>query len=245
MEFKTIRRPSVVEEIIDIFKEKLINGELKPGDKLPSETQLMDQMGVGRTALREAIKMLSALGVIEVRQGDGSYIVEGASSAAMNPLVFAILLEAGMNLELLELRTLLEVGYCQLAAQKAGPEDIQKIKNAASYFEGKIQSADEHIDELTRADLAFHFSIMNATHNPLVIRISRAVEELFFGSIQKTISQIEGRQWGIEGHRKIIEAIESKDPNRIRETVEMSLERWSNGLEENEEDREVTNLTIS
>jgi len=232
MAFKTIKRQSIVEEIIDLFKGKFINGELKPGDKLPSESQLMEQMGVGRTALREAIKMLSALGVIEVKQGDGSYIVQGASSATMNPLVFAILLEAGMNLELLELRTLLEVGYCQLASQKALPEDIELIIEAGKTFEEKVRSKVRDSDDLTRADLGFHFSIMNATHNPLVIRISRVVEELFFGSIRKTISRIEGRQWCVEGHRNIIFAIQAKHADQIRQAVITSLERWSKDLDD-------------
>jgi GntR family transcriptional repressor for pyruvate dehydrogenase complex len=234
MAFKTIKRQSIVEEIIDLFKGKLINGELKPGDKLPSESQLTEQMGVGRTALREAIKMLSALGVIEVKQGDGSYIVKGASLAAMNPLVFAILLEAGMNLELLELRTLLEVGYCQLASEKASPEDIQLIIEAGKLFEEKATSKIRDSDDLTRADLEFHFSIMNATHNPLVVRISRVVEELFFGSIRTTISRIEGRQWGVDGHRNIISAIQAKDADQIRRSVIMSLDRWSKDLDNKE-----------
>ena len=230
--FKTIKRPSVVEEIIGIFKEKLINGELRLGDKLPSETHLMEQMGVSRTALRESIKMLSALGVIEVRQGDGTYVVEEASSKTLDPIVFAILIESGMNKEILELRTLLEVGYCQLAAEKATEREMDLIRKAADAFEEKINSNEKEIDELTKADLQFHYSIMEATKNPLIIRISRAVEELFFSSIRRTISKIEGRQWGVEGHRNIIKAIEGNDANRIREAVVMSLDRWSKDLDE-------------
>ena len=135
-----------------------------------------------------------------------------------------------MNLELLELRTLLEVGYCQLAVEKASQLDIELIKKAAGIFEEKISSNEKDIDELTRADLEFHFAIMNATHNLLVIRISQAVEELFFGSIRNTISRIEGRQWGVEGHRNIIQAIEAKDATLIRQAVVMSLDRWSKDL---------------
>jgi GntR family transcriptional regulator, transcriptional repressor for pyruvate dehydrogenase complex len=230
MTFNTIKRPSVVEEIIESFKEKLISGELKPGDKLPSEAQLMEQFGVGRTALREAIKMLSALGVIDVRQGDGSYIMKGSSATTMSPLVFAVLLESGMNWELLELRTLLETGYCQLAADKATAEDMRMIEEAAFDFEEKVRMDDRDVDDLTKADIKFHFAILNATHNPMVVKISGAVEELFFGSIKKTISQIEGRKWGVDGHRNIIAAIKVNDPEQILGAVKMSLERWSRDL---------------
>jgi GntR family transcriptional repressor for pyruvate dehydrogenase complex len=230
--FENIKRPKVVEEIIEAFKQKLIMGELRPGDKLPSETQLMEQLGVGRTALREALKMLSALGVIDVRQGDGTYMLDEPSCASLNPLVFALLLQAGMNNDLLELRTLLEVGYCQIAAEKATEADIASIENAANKFEALVLSPDKEINLLTQADLEFHYSIMNATGNPLVILISRTVEELFFTSIRNTISKIEGRKWGIEGHRNIIAAIKDNDPLRIREAVIVSLERWSEDLEE-------------
>lgn len=230
--FKSINRPSVVEEIFEAFKQKLIIGELLPGDKLPSETQLIEQLGVGRTALREAMKMLSALGVVDVRQGDGSYIVDEPFSASLNPLVFALLLEVGMNQDLLELRTLLEVGYCQLAAEKATPEDISRIENAAEKFEKLINSPEKDIELLTKADLEFHYKIMDATKNPLVIRISRTVEEIFFSSIRNTISKIEGQQWGVEGHRNILEAIKNNNPSRIKETVIISLERWSDDLTE-------------
>lgn len=230
MTFKTIKRPSVVEEIIDSFKEKLISGELKPGDKLPSEAQLMEQLGIGRTALREAVKMLSALGVIDVRQGDGSYIMKGASSATMSPLVFAVLLESGMTRELLELRTLLETGYCQLAGEKATIEDMRLIEESANNFEEKVKMDGRDVDDLTKADLKFHFTILNATHSPMVIKISGAVEELFFGSIRNTISQIEGREWGVEGHRNILSAIRANDPGQILAAVKMSLERWSRDL---------------
>jgi len=229
--FKTIKRPSVVEEIIDIFKNKLINGEIKPGEKLPPESQLMAQLGIGRTALRESMKMLSALGVIEVRQGDGTYVVEGASSKSLDPMVFAILLESGMSRELLELRTLLEIGYCQLAAEKANPNELAYIEEAANEFENKITDKDLNPDELTRADLEFHFRIIEVTRNPFIIRISRAVEELFFSSIRNTISKMEGQRWGVEGHRNIFNAIKANDAIWIKEAVIISLDRWSKDLE--------------
>lgn len=230
--FENIKRPTIVEEIMDVFKQKLITGELLPGDKLPSEAQLMDQLGVGRTALREAIKMLTALGVIDVRQGDGSYIVEGPTSSSLSPLVFALLLEANMNHDVLELRTMLEVGYCQLAAEKASQKDIDKIEKAGAYFEKLILSPKKDIDELAQADMEFHYSIMDATKNPMVIRVSRTVEAIFFRSIRNTISKIEGQQWGVEGHRKIFNAIKANDSTRIRNSVIESLERWSRDLSE-------------
>ena len=231
MAFKNIKHESVVDEIIEVFKQKLISGDLKPGQKLPSESELVEQLGVGRSALREAIKMLSALGVVDVRRGDGTYIVEEVSSESLNELVFQIILEAGINLELLGLRKLLQIGYCRLCAEKASAGDIKIIEKAANNFENLVYRDDRNIEQLTQADLNFHYSIIDATKNLLVIRICRAVEEMFFGSIRNTVSNIVRQQEGSEGHRKILTAIKERNPESIRKAVISSLERLSKDLE--------------
>lgn len=224
--FQTIKRPSVVEEIIESFKQALIHGELRPGQRLPSEAELAQQLGVGRTALREAMKMLEALGVVNIQQGDGTHIVDEPSPSLLNPLVFAIMLEAGMGAELLELRSLVQVGYCQLAAQKATPEDLERVAEAAQAWESYARRTDRDVDRLTELDLDFHYAILYATHSPLVIKIGRTVEELFFASIRSTVSKIEGLEWGIEGHRHILQAIRDGDPEAVRQAVVASLDYW-------------------
>jgi GntR family transcriptional regulator, transcriptional repressor for pyruvate dehydrogenase complex len=224
--FPILRRPSVVEAIIEHFKAGLIRGELKPGQRLPSEAELGRQYGVGRSAVREAMKTLEALGVVEIQQGNGTYIVEYASSKLLNPLVFAIMLEAGMTGELLELRSLIQVGYCQLAAQNATEADWRHIERAAEAWDSYARNPGRDIEQLTHLDLDFHYSILDATHNPLVIKIGRCVEELFFASIRTTLSQIEGLEWGIEGHRRIMTALRTGDPETVRRAVVASLDYW-------------------
>ena len=231
MAFNNIKRKSVVDEIIEEFKQKLISGDLKPGQKLPSESELVEQFGVGRSALREAIKMLGALGVIDIRRGDGTYIVSEVSSESLNELVFQVILEAGMNLELLELRKRLQIGYCQLCAEKASASDIEIIEKAANKFESLSYRKDIDIEQLTQADLNFHSSIIDATKNSLMIRICYSIEEIFFGSIRNTVSNIVRQQEGSEGHRKILTAIKERNPESIRKAVISSLEGLSKDLE--------------
>ena len=127
-EFQSIHQPSVVEQIIETFKEYILRGELRPGQRLPSELELTQQLGVGRSAVREAMKVLEALGVVNIRQGDGTYIADKPSPKLLNPLMFAIMLEAGMAIEFYELRLSTQIGYCELAAQKANENDWVKLK---------------------------------------------------------------------------------------------------------------------
>jgi GntR family transcriptional repressor for pyruvate dehydrogenase complex len=224
--FHTINRPSMVEAIIQSFEHALVHGDLTPGQRLPSESELMQTLGVGRTALREAMKKLEALGVVRIQQGDGTYLADKPSPSQLNPLVFALLLESKTGNELLELRLMVQAGYCQLAAQKASSEDWERIEEAAAAWECYGGEPGRDIDRLTDLDLAFHFAILEATHNPLVIRIGRTVEELFIASIKATVSKAAGLQWGIGGHRRLIGALRSGEPDAIRKAVAQGLAYW-------------------
>jgi GntR family transcriptional repressor for pyruvate dehydrogenase complex len=224
--FRAINRASVVERIIQTFEHALVQGELNPGQRLPSESELTEQLGVGRTALREAMKMLEALGVVRIQQGDGTYIADSPSPTLLNPLIFAILLEAETGIEFLELRLLVQAGYCQLAARKASTEDWEQIEEAAQAWEACARQPDRDVDRLTQLDLDFHFAILEATHNPLVIRIGRTIEELFLTWIHTTLSKIEGLEWGIEGHRNILQALREGDCGTIYKVVAESLTYW-------------------
>ncbi len=228
--FPAIRQPTVVELIIENFKQALIRGALKPGDRLPSETELAEQLKVGRSAVREAMKVLEALGVVEIRRGDGTYVVDQPSSSLLSPLVFAIMLETGLRRELFELRFLIQVGYTELAAQKATPEDFQRIEAAAKALEDYTRNSQLDVDRATQYDLGFHFAILEATHNPLVIKIGRTVEELFFSSIQSAL--LSNVEWALESHRRIVQAMHDGRPEAIREAVDFSLVRWKRIIEE-------------
>jgi GntR family transcriptional regulator, transcriptional repressor for pyruvate dehydrogenase complex len=225
--FQSIHQPSVVEQIIETFKQSIIHGDLRPGQRLPSELELSRQLGVGRSAVRESMKVLQALGVITIRQGDGTYIVDSASPKMLSPLVFAVMLEAGMTIELFELRVLIEIGYCELAAEKATLEDWQLMEQAAKDLEDYVATGERDIDTLIRLDLAFHSSVLEATHNPLVIRIGCTVEELFFVPMRDTyIARTDNVQWAIKSHREILDVLHDGSPTAIRKVIEDSLVYW-------------------
>ncbi len=225
--FQTLTRPNAVDDIVDVFKQAIIRGDLHPGQRLPSEAELREQLGVGRGTVREAMKMLEALGVVDIKRGDGTYIVDKPSSALLSPLVFAIMLEAGMGSELLELRSIIEVGYCQLAAEKATPEDWQRIETAQLAFEDYARSPDWQVDELARRDLDFHYAILDATHNPLLIKIGRTVEELFFASMRGTLLKIFDTAHNVEHsiniHCHLMDTLRQGDLQAISDSVNESL----------------------
>ncbi|MEM6281542.1 MAG: FadR/GntR family transcriptional regulator [Chloroflexota bacterium] len=220
-QFQSIQQPSVVDQITQTIRDALIRGELSPGQKLPSEPELARQLGVGRSAVREALKVLQAIGVVESRRGSGTYVVEEPSDRMLNPLSFAILLGTNVSSELIELRVMIEIGYCELAASQATAADMQKIEQAARALENAVSHADhEHLAQL---DLNFHYAILEATHNPLVQKIGRAVEELFFSSISNNFKEVQNVEQAVAAHRDIITALHSHDLHQIRTAIVDSL----------------------
>lgn len=230
--FKSIRRPSLVEEIIESFRQDVIRGNLRPGMRLPSETELAQQLGVGRGAVREAMKTLQALGVVTIQQGDGTYVSDSPSPSLLNPLAFAILFETGTLTHLVELRSLFQVGYCELAAERATQEDWERMEQAARAYEAYASAPQRELERHTELDLSYHFAILEATHNPMVIRIGRTVEELFFASIRSTLTRAEGWEWGIDAHRNMMQAIRSGDPAVIRQAINQGLQYWAKDIQE-------------
>jgi GntR family transcriptional repressor for pyruvate dehydrogenase complex len=225
--FQSVRQASVVDQIIENFKQALVHGEIKRGQRLPSEAELCDQFGVGRSAIREAMKILQALGVVTIQQGNGTYIVDQSSPSMLNPLVFAIMLEAGMSTDLVELRRLMEIGYCELAAYHATEEDWSHIEQAAQAHADYARAPDPEVGELVRLDLEFHRTILEASHNSLVINLGHAIEELFFASMHNTyVAVADNLDKSVCFHREIVNAIRDKDPIKIHQAVESSLIHW-------------------
>ncbi len=230
--FQQLHRPSVVDRIIETMKQAVIRGDLKPGQRLPSEAELVQQLGVGRSAVREAMKVLEALGVVNIIQGNGTFIADKPSPNMLSPLVFAILLESNLSIELFELRFAIQLGYCSLAAQNATEDDWANIEAAAIALEEYARQEEIDTEVLTQYDLNFHYAILDATHNPLIIKIGRTVEELFFTSIHNTLVAYGQPDTAIESHRGIMRAMRGGNLNEIRAAIEISLVHWKEEIQD-------------
>jgi len=120
-----IGRQSISFLIKDLITSYLLSGELKPGDKLPTEIDLAHKLGVGRNSVREALKMLSSIGVLEVRKGSGTFIAKRMKPSILNPLILSLVFEQGTSKEFIELRLLLEIGSAELALSKITARDLE------------------------------------------------------------------------------------------------------------------------
>jgi GntR family transcriptional repressor for pyruvate dehydrogenase complex len=216
---------TLVQQIITNFREDLIAGKLLPGQRLPSESKLSSQLGASRTSVREAMKHLAALGVVEIRRGEGTYVAIGLTSEKLNPLEFALILDPGDSRELLELRRLIDLGCCELVALHATEEDFLFLNTLAIEYK-KIVESNGNAVKVAAKDIEFHKAFLCATHNRLLEKIGNTVLALFTKSIIRAVSDLEVARKGTEHHLNMVEAIRHRDVDQIKEIVESHLSVW-------------------
>ena len=226
---KPIENDSVVNIVLRRIKDALVEGELHPGDKLPSEEKLSKKMNVGRSTVREAIKMLEALGVVEIRRGDGTYIVESMDARSINPLIFSLILQTGNSKGLVELRYMVESGFMKLAIDKLTETDLNKVKKALDKHKEAVEN--ENYQNLGELDMKFHYTILEIIRNPFISELSQTVLELFRASISRTTKMVPER--AVRDHETLYKALKSRDKNKVEKAVQESFEIWKDHIREN------------
>ncbi|MFD3447484.1 FadR/GntR family transcriptional regulator [Microbacteriaceae bacterium 4G12] len=219
------------EEVSEAILTMIKNGSLKPGDKLLPVHQLAEEFQVGRSAVREALSALRAMGLIEMRQGEGTYVRNFDASAITTSLNTTLLMKQEDIVNLLEVRKVLEVGAVQVAAVRRTDKDLLEIKRALD--EMKSGLGDEDAGE--QADFRFHMAIAKASHNGILIEMMNHVAEMIAKTIGETRRIIlYGEQTTAERlaeeHQVIYEAIVNQDGATAEKAIFEHLTRVENML---------------
>lgn len=182
MDYKPIRTKKIYEEVADSLIDMIKAGNLSPGNKLESVEQLAKNFNVGRSAIREALSGLRTMGLVEMRQGEGTYVKEFDPSKFTLPVTSAFLMKLEDVKELYQVRKILEVGTAGIAAANHQEEDLLEIEKAL--LEMKDTKGNEELAE--KADLRFHLAIAKATHNQMLIYLMGSVSEIMAETIRET-----------------------------------------------------------
>lgn len=217
-------KDSVTLLVLERIKEALIHNEIRPGEFLPSEDELTRNLGVGKSSVREAVKMLQAMGIVEVRRGQGTVIRETMGQDVLNPLVFRLIVQTSDISDLIDLRQMFEPAYSVRAMERATEEDMERIHQTIVNFEEVIAAGSQTADD----DIAFHLAILQATHNPLVITIGETILSLFKASISRSMREIP--HTALEDHRRIFAAFEARDADALEAAIVKSFEGWRHSL---------------
>ncbi|MFL0267366.1 FadR/GntR family transcriptional regulator [Candidatus Clostridium radicumherbarum] len=208
--FTPIKSTKVYEQVVQQIKQMIIDGTLKKGDKLPTERELSEQLQVSRASIREAIKSLEVIGLLEARQGAGNYIKENFDQVLFEPISMIFMLESRNPNEIVELREGLELEAAALAAKNIDKAELEEIRLLVD----KIKNSED--EEITAAyDKSFHYAIAKASKNVLIMSvlnvISSLIDEVIIDSRKKILSVQDNKEKLNNQHEMIY--ISLKDGN--------------------------------
>lgn len=205
-------------EITRRLVQYLISGEIRPGERLPSERRLAESLGVGRSHVRQALKSLTVLGLIDVRQGDGTYLKRTDSPLLPLAIEWGLLLGAKSTRDLIDARHQLEVLLAGLAAQRRSTDQLAEMHRLLAVMERSVGT-----DEFVDADVALHLTITQAAGNQSLLQMMRGIRTLLEVWVYR-VAHTPGtapRTWA--EHVAVVEAIERADSEGARAAMEVHM----------------------
>ncbi|NUR73594.1 MAG: FadR family transcriptional regulator, partial [Hamadaea sp.] len=211
---------------IERIKEMIVSGELRPGGRLPKEADLAERLGLSRNSLREAVKALSLIRVLDVRQGDGTYVTSLQPAVLLDTVGFIIDFHRDDSvLDLLEVRRILESEATALAARHMTDEQLAEL---GEVIEGMESAAD--INELIEADLDFHRRIAQGAGNPVLASLIESLSApTLRARVWRGLTQADAADSTREQHRAIFAALRTRDANVARSWAAVhvaGVEEW-------------------
>ncbi len=225
--FESRPAASSVDFVVNSIKELLLTKRVRPGDRLPAETELTRLLSVSRGSVREAMKILSALGIVEVRRGDGTYISKGGGEVMFDPLLFSLIVSQPEFAELKELRQILEKNVVRLSIVNATDDDLRQLRECVQKTVSLRDKAEKNFEELLALDLEFHAILGRACKNRPLETIYRFVMQYFRPYIAQSLTK--QSNFSIDSsnaHQTILAAIERHDYPAAEKAVEESTEVW-------------------
>ena len=224
--FKTAKRESAVDVVINSIKQLMIDQRLCPGDKLPTETEIAEGLGVSRGSVREAMKILSAFGLIDIRIGNGTYVCDVPGSGLMDSLLFTFYITNPDVRQLYEFRLLFEVDIVRLAIDHYDENDEQRTALRENLMElEKMLQKNVPDDVLLNNDLEFHNILGDATHNALVGNIYHFIMTTLRTTVTNTY-KVQNGEYILKAHSSILETIENRDLEHVQECIRSTLDLW-------------------
>lgn len=220
--YRAIRASRLYEQIVEQIEESILNGQLKTGDQLPAERELAQRFGVSRTAVREAVKALREKGLVEAYSGRGTFITDGRSQAIRQSLDW---MSRAKNVDgsvhLAELRAILEPEIAALAARRMEEQHIATMREAVATMDRSLRDPESYIE----ADLDFHLALAEGAANPLILSLIDSIVALLREQRIRIFKVEGGPERGQIHHKRILEAIEKRDPDSARATMHAHLQQ--------------------
>ena len=220
--YKVVRTSRLYEQIVQQIEESILKGTLKPGNQLPAERELAQQFGVSRTAVREAVKALREKGLVEAYSGRGTFVTDGTSQAIRQSLDLMVKIgQPDGSTSLAELRAILEPEIAALAATRVEEQYLATMREAVAVMDASRRDPDAYIE----ADLDFHLALAEAAANPLILSLIDSIVGLLREQRMRIFKVDGGPERGQFHHKRILQAIEQRDPDKARATMRAHLQQ--------------------
>ncbi|SHH59799.1 FadR/GntR family transcriptional regulator [Clostridium grantii] len=224
-----INGSSVVDKTISRIIEAISDGRFGMGEKLPNEYELIKDLEISRNSLREAMRVLSTLGVVEIKRGDGTYVCDQVNPSVFDSIIYGLVFDISTSSELIELRRALDEIMLKLAIDKADDNDIAELRDYLELMEIHIKN--EEFMAAGDTDYNFHIKIVEIGRNKLLYRIVKGVYQFFKVSIYRNIEAEEKFSHATQYHKEILDLIVTKDKSRVEEVIANSLDSWGYNFE--------------
>lgn len=224
--FNSISSKKVYEEVIEQIQKNIIDGELKKGDRLPSERELSELMNISRTSIREALRVLESMGVVESVHGEGNFICSNTDKSLLQPLSMMFKLNNGKYKDIFELRKVLEVENARLAAIRATDMDCRELINIIEEMEEESKCANRN-EILVELDKRFHNKVASMSKNCLIESLFNTASMLFERFIEDARSEIIQNDMAdkflLSQHHAICNGIIKKDEKEALKAMEAHM----------------------
>ncbi|MDK2798842.1 MAG: GntR family transcriptional regulator, transcriptional repressor for pyruvate dehydrogenase complex [Clostridiales bacterium] len=213
-----IEKTSRSQQIVEKFKQALAEGKLKVGDKLPPERELAHQLNVSRTSLREAIRILSAYGILESNPGEGTFVTDRFTESVFDFLGFSGMLNKEKFKYLLQTRNIIETGSIDIAMEHFNDDMCVNMETLANKLKEETD-----LEKLGLLDAEFHEMIVEMTQNPILIKIYKMIFKMLLSGTSKVISYPNARQIAIKDHKKIIDYFKNRQKEECKQALQNHL----------------------
>lgn len=226
-DFKPMERSSLADGLAERIARTIQSGAYESGDRLPAMTEMAQKFGVGYPTLREALKQLETVGVIEIKHGSGVYVRESRDVMVVSNPVFGGVVSKKLMIDLIEARTSIETLSAALAAEHAGEEQLERMA-------AHLEEAGKHLDDdgvLNTNNMAFHREIAKASNNVVLAQLLDVLADLFKSEQRVIIDIYSSRRKDHEEHLGILEALRARDSRQAEERMRRHLDGVREAIE--------------
>jgi GntR family transcriptional regulator, transcriptional repressor for pyruvate dehydrogenase complex len=223
--FSRVARASLSDHIVEQVVGLISRGVFKPGDRMPPEKELCQQFGVGRTSVREALRSLSVMGMVESHMGDGTFVSGRGDRLLERTFQWGLLITPKLAGQLIETRRMLECQTAQLAALKATGEDLKEVEESVRQMQILVERPVEYLEQ----DLRFHMTIARATQNSILLSLVHTTRGYLHAWIRELLTDsaksdsLHRARLSVREHKRILRALQDRDPKAARRAMDAHI----------------------